>query len=300
MKHKRFIWFSDFSDTERSGGAQFTNRTIINKGREMGIDIEEIYLSQFDEGKYEEKNLGSEGDVFIINNFIKWYMTYPDMIEKIVDDFNFIRFVHDYDFIYGNIPEKLIKKIFDKAIVSFFLSPLHLNETKKVGISIKKEYIIPSPIEIDKYAKFSKESGKRIKNSIIYIGEVASHKGINNIINYALLNPEKTLDIYGWIPEPYLLDNLPKNVKYKGNLLQEKVAETLSRYEYSIHLPIWSEPFGRSVAEAFFSGCKLITNNRVGFMSYIKEFIDVAIVGRMIKESAEVFWLKVLKETETL
>lgn len=290
----KYVWLADFSDKAHSGGAQLTNRRIIDRGLEMGFDIEEIYLDDFSSGK---KTLPmGKNVVYIINNFVHWYRKFPNNIKDIIENMRFIRFVHDYDFVYrGIIPEEIIKKVFEKAEVSFFLSRLHLEQTELADIKIKNKYIIPSPINIHAYSKAGYESNKnktRIKNSVIYIGEIATHKGINNIINYALMNPHLTLNICGWVAAPYLLESLPKNVRVLEKIDNSKMPGFLAKYEYAIHLPIWFEPFGRSVAEAFFAGCKLIVNDRVGFMDYIRNLSDISITVKIIKESPTVFWLK--------
>lgn len=301
-KKRHYIWLADYSDKTHPGGAQLTNRRIIDKGLEMGLDIDEVYLKDYSEAfnfnlkgmdpidpKHEEIE-----NIFIINNYVRWYMAQPKIFDKLIERFKFVRFVHDYDFVYnGKIPEEVIKKVFEKADISFFLSPIHLEQTKLADIKIKNEYIIPSPIDVDAFSKAGFYSKHREKNSVIYIGEIATHKGINNIINYALMNPQMRLDICGWMADPFLVKSLPRNVRILDRITHDKMPEFLAKYEYSIHMPIWFEPFGRSVAEAFFAGCKLITNERVGFMSYFKTLSDIPMMVKMIKESPTVFWLKI-------
>jgi hypothetical protein len=48
----------------------------------------------------------------------------------------------------------------------------------------------------------------------------------------------------------------------------------LARYETFVHLPVVIEPFGRLIAEAWASGCTIVTNNLVGAKYWITENPD--------------------------
>jgi glycosyltransferase involved in cell wall biosynthesis len=284
----RIIWIADFSTTDRSGGAQLTNKRMIDYGREqLKLDIVEVNLKN---ANSLEDLLDDKNNFYIINNYVNLYQQIPYLIGKLTTR-KYIRYVHDYDSVYGTIPFRIIHDMFKNALLNIFLSPLHLRITKESNINVGQAYIIPSPVDIDRFEAKAREP--RQSGTIIYAGEIDTHKGINNIINFALMNPDKKLDIYGWFGNKELLRQLPKNVEYKKPVNYDELPDLYCKYDYAIHLPVWYEPFGRSIAEQFYTGCRVITNDMVGFMSYMEKGMAYNELKTMITNAPRVFWSKV-------
>jgi glycosyltransferase involved in cell wall biosynthesis len=68
----------------------------------------------------------------------------------------------------------------------------------------------------------------------------------------------------------------------------DDLPEILARYKTFVHLPRVTEPFGRSVVEAWASGCELVVNRNVGSVHWISEESD------KLETAAEDFWNLVL------
>lgn len=70
----------------------------------------------------------------------------------------------------------------------------------------------------------------------------------------------------------------------------EAMPELLARYRTFIHLPSVLEPFGRTVVEAWATGCKVVVNNLVGAREWIETAPD------KLDAAAADFWQVVLGE----
>jgi hypothetical protein len=66
--------------------------------------------------------------------------------------------------------------------------------------------------------------------------------------------------------------------------------EKMSEYSGFIHLPNWTEPFGRVVMEAYLSGCELIVNDKIGAMSFDWDYSDYDEVKDKLQSSVKKFW----------
>jgi hypothetical protein len=73
-------------------------------------------------------------------------------------------------------------------------------------------------------------------------------------------------------------------VEYRGELEPEEVPDVLWTYERFVFLPDEFEPFCRTVAEAFYAGCEIVTNGLVGARDWLTA--DAA----SLNESPERFW----------
>lgn len=69
----------------------------------------------------------------------------------------------------------------------------------------------------------------------------------------------------------------------------DDVPRILARYRTFVHLPTAIEPFGRTVVEAWASGCRLVVNNLVGAKWWIEEQPE------SLETAADDFWQLVLR-----
>jgi SAM-dependent methyltransferase len=116
-------------------------------------------------------------------------------------------------------------------------------------------------------------------SSIGYVGTVERKKGYENLI--ARFGAERlTLAGRNHLGEPVA-------GTYLGPLGQEELPALYNRARTFAHLPEWYEPMGRTVAEAALCGCELVTNERVGVLSYDRrDWADPAVVAT----NASRFW----------
>jgi glycosyltransferase involved in cell wall biosynthesis len=266
------IWLADYTTKEHQGGAQQTNQVMVDYGISLGHRIEYMTPLKFSVDKLKKS------DLVIINNIMKFS---PYQINWIIENVPYIRYEHDYDV------AKLIKNfpnIYKKSKLNIFLSPLHKQETESlIGEKIKSE-IIPSPIK-DFYSKNDKREG------ILWVGNIVSEKGLSNVIRYMKNNPNKMLKVIGF-GDCDLAKELKslKNVKFIGEIKHSNMINEYNKAEAFIHLPLWKEPFGRTIAEAYLCGCDLIVNNNCGAMSYNWDWNNYDLIKQTLNNSSEVFW----------
>lgn len=285
---RNIIWLEDYSHEQHPGGTQLTNKIIMDHGRNIGYFISEFNLQDFRSNFANLENLLKSDALFILNNIVHLYSNYPKEMQRLIEEKKYIRYEHDYLWDHSMMPRSEIKKVYDNAAFKIFLSPLHQNIHRIKGMNIENSIVIPSPIDV---SAFYNRKSVREKNSYIYIGGIAKHKGIENILDYARKNKKIKLDIYGWVEHKELLDNLPENVFIFDKVDYDEVPELLNEYEYAIHLPSWNEPFGRFSAEAYLCGCKLVTNDRNGFYSFGWKGYEK--IKTNLKNAPRNFWMNV-------
>jgi glycosyltransferase involved in cell wall biosynthesis len=150
---------------------------------------------------------------------------------------------------------------------------------------------VPSYIDTE---LFKDRKIKRMADSVIALGELGEHKGIYNVMKYAEKNTTKRIDFYCFNAKDEFkyLDNM----RFLPAIKYELLPIYFNMYESFIHLPEWKEPFGRTVAEAKLSGCKLITNDNIGFLSY-KLNDDLRV---FLESGPTIFWEAVKRATNNI
>ena len=274
----KITWIADYDTLDHKGGAQQTNKILIEHGKNIGFKIQEITLKNYEK----ETPTG----LVILNNIAKLYLKDPEYIKHIIGAYPYIRYEHDYLWM-GDVPMPFVHTIFANSKLNVFVSPMHREAHRVQGIQIKRDRIRPSPIEMERFEGIVKNPRK---NTVIYMGGIAKHKGIDNIFNHARNHRKYHYDLYGWVEHGELLENKPSNCSILSPVPYDEVPKILSEHEMAIHLPNWKEPFGRFVAETFVAGCKLITNDNIGFMSYPWFDWDRERVVDKLKDAGAHFW----------
>jgi glycosyltransferase involved in cell wall biosynthesis len=138
------------------------------------------------------------------------------------------------------------------------------------------------------------DQGNTRLNKVMFVGNLHEGKGIPQIIKYAKDNPSVIFDFYYKRACAGLKSQLKtlNNCNLVGYVPKEQIFENYNKYKYFIHIPNHQESFGRAVGEAFLSGCNLITNDRVGALSYgwdYREFRENTLYSNYL------FWEKLEK-----
>lgn len=178
--------------------------------------------------------------------------------------------------------KKLKKKIFlALAKLSGFYKHLTIHVTsveeekdlQLVGFYNSKIVRIPNlPPNLVQNEKQNKEKIKG-KLKLVSIARISPEK--NTLFALQTLSKKKfegiiTLDLYGTVNDkPYwkqcveIISRLPENieVKYKGELNNNQVIDTLQKYDF-FYLPSKGENFGHSIQESFLAGCPVIISNK--------------------------------------
>lgn len=241
----KIAWIADYLLKEHLGGAQQTNARMINYGRKLGYEIEEITAKDF--------NTNIEADLVITNNITKFNINELIKLSKRIPT---IRYEHDY------WCSQMCPQLYDSTILNIFLSPLHKATSSGFAGRGIEGVFIPSPIDTE---IFNNDGDiKRKENTVIWVGSTAGHKGFDLLLKYAKDNPEKKIKIVSF---DYTKTDLPENVEFVGERHDKELAKLYKESEEFFHHP-QHEAFGRTVAEAYLCGCKLNINGNIGAMSY--------------------------------
>ena len=159
---KKIVWLTDFDEKEHQGGAQQTNKIMIDN-------------SPFKVEVVKNKDFGVEmikdGVLFIINNIV-FLSDYH--IKQITEKADYIRYCHDYECV-GKLKDT---EFYKNSLMNIFLSPMHQNEyERQIGYKIEKVELQNSPVDTN---RFSFKKGGRTKE-LIWVGQLNEHKGINNV-----------------------------------------------------------------------------------------------------------------------
>lgn len=288
---KKIIWVQDYTTDMHPGGSQITSEYMYEWGKSLGFDIEMMSLYQINTLGESPGKYMSKGDFFILNNIAHLYGHYPEIIKQIINNKEYARYEHDYLWMHNLVPDNIVKKLFHKAKVSIFLSPLHAKTHKDWGIDVP-HFLMPSPIDTNMFKQM--DSVDRKKDTVAYLGGFTPHKGLENVFEYARENKDKQINLYGWHPSNKdKFDNMPENVSVLPKVPFENVPHILNFHEYFIHMPNWNEPYGRAVMEAYHCGCKLIHNDKIGALSYDWDFSDKDQVRKNVEEYAGNFWMRI-------
>ena len=263
----RVGWVADHFYPEYLGGAEITDHLMIRAGEERGYEI--VRLGKEEVSDY--RNL-SGLDFLIVSNT----HTFSSKEIRNILRRRYVLYLHDC------VIDPHTPMLLRHAGLVVFLSPLHrrfFEERFRISARVLE---CPPPVEIEQYDASEKE------DFAVYAGLIAKHKGIYNVLEYARKHPSMKIILVGKNQIPDL--KLPENVEYLGVLSRKELLKLLSRARYFIHLPEWVEAFGRAVAEAYLCGCELITNDRVGFLSYPWNFEDRESVKRELAKSRDLFW----------
>lgn len=263
MTIKSIGWVNDY---KIFGGAEDTQNELINI---CPYDIKYITATDFTTG-YE---------LFILNNF----RTFTKEQIAYLCQTKYVACWHDVLFQDGG----LITRIRDNALANIFLSPLHKAIfQKKYGLPVNKPSFVVPPL----FPSIIPHTKKR-KGGICYYGSIWPHKGIDNCLLWARKN-SKVIDFYGQGNE--ILVQQLKQSKY-ANYEGTTNNSILREYNYFIHMPDEIEAFGRSVFEAYISGCHILHNNKIGAFTFDWNYEDRKTTLQRCNNAGNALWDIILK-----
>ncbi|MDT8346901.1 MAG: glycosyltransferase family 9 protein [Flavobacteriaceae bacterium] len=150
------------------------------------------------------------------------------------------------------------RQLFLHAAFSVFQSPKHLDLHQQFyGAAIHDVLIMPPNVQL----QHLNISSKKRKCYMPFFGDLNKLKGGDALVDFALEHPEYTCEVFG---SNKLHRTLPKNIVFMAQVDNKKVLKILGETEALLCKPVWPEPSGRLAAEAFLSGCQLITNENLG------------------------------------
>ena len=276
----KILFVSDFTLEQRAGGAQVSNDLIIKKGRELGHEIiEHSFTSSF-------VDFLSHYDLVITSNLEAITSTSPQKLEPIQKYPNMVRLEHDSC---SYLDPNSRQRLFEKSKKNFFLSEFHISFFRELyGDYFKNVEIVYDPIDT---SIFKKVDGEK-KYDIVYCGYLHPLKGLNNLVSFALQNPDRKVDVFGWGDggSELLLNNIP-NIQFGGMKSHEEIANVFQQAQAIYHSPIVNEPFCRMIGEALLCGVEEV----IGETEKIGAYLEFQSVGydkfkEKCKNATTIFW----------
>ncbi len=255
-------------------GAEITIAQLISKGNELGFLVEVDLLQNFDETK---THVLSQ-DLIVICNTSRCRFEYDVLNFVLESKILFCKIEFDYNFcIRRNIlctldrnirnccnTDKfhLYRTLFANSQLNIFQSPKHFEaHVEFYGEAVSHNYLImPPTVDVENISN----SNEKV-DEIPFFSELSYLKGGDAFVDYALEHPSKSFVVYG---SNKLRREIPENIEFREPIDNTEVLKILGKTKEIIIKPVWPEPSGRLAAEAFLSGCELITNDRVGTWSF--------------------------------
>ena len=292
------ILFIHDTSTSLLRGAELTITQLVTYGKQLGFSVYIDTLNNFEQTK---TNINS-ADIIVVNSTSRCNYEI-DLLNFIIDSQKkYIKIEFDYNFcVRRNVlclldysirnccntdKYHLYRNLFSNSWLNFFQSPKHYEyHYQFYGDAVKNHIVMPPTVDVDNLKKSDEKS-----DEIPFFGELNYLKGGNDFVNYAIDNKNKTFVVYG---ENKLRCEIPKNICFKPSVSNIKVLEILSKTKEIFIKPVWPEPSGRLAAEAFLSGCHLITNDRVGTWSFSFYPNNLEKAIQEIKNTIPSFWNKI-------
>ena len=156
-------------------------------------------------------------------------------------------------------------ELFSKSLINIFLSPLHKETINKslynFGLDINylnsKSFLL-KPV-VDSTIFYNKNEDRDI--DYLFVGVINEAKGF-----YKLKEQFKNENIH-FVGDNQVGEDLDFGT-YHGKLNKNDLANIYNRSKSFLYFPRWPEPQGMVVIEAAMCGCKIISNNNVGALSF--------------------------------
>ena len=156
--------------------------------------------------------------------------------------------------------------------------------------NIARSVIAPDiPAACDDRSRQISRSAKRPGGMrIVYLSRITPKKNLLYALNMLRkVRGSVKFDIYGaldsesyWHTCQPMLASLPENVQveYRGNLPNDRVAETLFGYDFFL-LPTLSENFGHAIFESFAAGCPVLISDQTPWRNLAEQHLgwDIAL-----------------------
>ena len=281
----RVLFISDFTLDQRQGGAQVSNKLLIDKGRELGLDIKEHHY------KSSATDFLSSYDLIVNSNLEAISKISPDKIPLIIKCPNSIRLEHDSC---SYLDDKSRELLFSNSKKNFFLSDYHYNFFKDLyGNYFHNVEIVYDPIDVNIFTTSDCDK----EYDVVYCGYLHPLKGMNNLVKFAKDNPHRNIDIFGWgdfnIKNHF---NNYKNIKFNGHIKHSETASVFQKSNAVFHSPVVNEPFCRMIAEALLCGVKDIIGNNSKIGSYLEfEKVGYDKFKEECGRATSIFWERALK-----
>jgi len=253
-------------DTEKHGGAELSNFTVIGAGKEFGFGIYLCTPQTFDKRRL------VQCDFLILNNFFFFEPKQYHFILDLLFEYKrpFVKYEHDHREIMGDEARPgLASILFGQSFLNIFISPFQAeNHRKRLGDIIEPYYIIPPAVDVGKFRIIP--GVERDPNKVVNAsGRLKDSKGLQHMVQFVMGRQDLKYEIYTrYVEEARSAFGRFENVTAVPLIDNEHLPRIYNSAGYSIHLPRALEACGRTVAEGMLCGCKPIINKNVGIRSF--------------------------------
>ena len=283
--NQKILWLADFDLDKAPGGAQRSDKLIIDKGKLLGFNILKLNHETFGE----HVNI-HDYDILVTSNVCAVLQKFSWVLDEVTKHKYHVRIEHDSN---DYLSQENRVKLFSFCKKTFFLTDYHFNFFQQLyGNIFKNVEIVPDPIETDKFYDYKEQR----QDKILYVGYMHPLKGTSNFFELALRNPDAKYVIAGWSDYQtynFLSVNVP-NIEHLGLIKYEEMPEIYNKYKTIYYEPNLREPFCRSVAEAITCGMSIMTGSqsKIGCLHDIKKY-GIEKFKENCKNASVDFWNKV-------
>lgn len=283
--NKKILWLADFNLESAPGGAQRSDKIIIDQGKLLGYNILKL-----DSTTYNSSINIHNYDIVITSNMCSLYFKNPNLIDEIAKHKYHVRLEHDSN---EYLKQEDRIKLFGSCVKTIFLSNFHFSFFKELyGDIFKNVEIVYDPIDANTFKDLKQERQEKI----LYAGYMHPLKGSFEFFDFVLQNPNKQFVIAGWT-DNHILNHLCKtinNIEYLGLVKYEQMPTIYNRYKYMYYNPNLNEPFCRSVAEAILCGLLILTSkqDQIGCINEIYKN-GIENFKEQCSKAALTFWEKI-------
>ncbi|TBV27826.1 hypothetical protein DMZ43_01915 [Meridianimaribacter sp. CL38] len=255
-------------------GAELTIKQLIRLGEQRQYSVTLDYLRNFDTTKRNIQN----SDLIIVCSITRCQYELELINYLISSKALYIKIEYDYNFcVRRNIlctvdrkvtnccnPDKFhhYRNLYANAKFNAFQSPSHYRaHVEFFGDAVSNHMIKPPTVHVEDL----QISEEKIEDTIPFFGDLNYLKGGYAYVEYAKEHPNINFTVYG---ENKLRTELPSNISFHEPIPNKEVLKILGKTKTFICQPVWPEPSGRLAAEAFLSGCNIISNDRIGTFSF--------------------------------
>lgn len=254
-------------DTEKHGGAELSNFTVIKAGEDFGFGIYLCSPHTFD------KNRLVECDFLIVSNFFFFESEQYHFILDLIFEYKkpFIKYEHDHREIMGEQSRlALASLLFGHSFLNVFISPMQAeNHRKSLGDLIDPFFLLPPAVDTTRFREL--DGIERDKHKMVSVtGRLRESKGFRLLLQFVMAKQKwYRFEIYTRKPEEVLtMFGRFKCVKVFPPVDNDYLPKVYNSAGFTIHLPKALEACGRTIAEGLLCGCRPITNNHVGIKSF--------------------------------
>jgi len=271
QKKTRVAWIMDSSIM---GGAEMSCQEVIKTGMDCGFDISVMTPTAFHVPDL-------KADLVILNNLFAFEQgQMREILEAIYcQRIPYIKYEHDHREI--ERAREFSRRLFQGSRLNVFLSPIHLENHKKAlgcdGICL------PLAIDVD---VFKPVLGIERKPNTALVCNIRNFKTWNKLQDYINTHPKIEFTV--------LHNSDPAvsgpNVKARAMVKVDEMSALYSEYEFLIHLMDEYGAGERVIFEAALCGCKVISDNHAGHMSWGINLEDTEGLRRKLRQAPFEFW----------